>query len=158
MREAKTRPGLETCDLKLETRLRSANAKRLGDDDLGGRELEGFERRAVNRRRIEAAHALHGGVEFVKDALLDHVGDLGADAAVGLVFLDVDGAVRLGDGFEDGVLVQRADGAEIDDFGADAVLFFEDAGGFEAGDDGFAVGDEARCRCPRVSHRRGRAG
>ena len=51
--------------------------------------------------------------------------------------------MRLGDGLEDGVLVERADGAEIDDLGIDAVLFFEDAGGFEAGDDGFAVGDEA---------------
>ena len=54
--------------------------------------------------------------------------------------------MRLGDGFEDGVLVQGTDGAQIDHLGADAVLFFENPRSLQAGDDRFAVGDEADVR------------
>ena len=85
---------------------------------------------------------MHRSVEFVEDALLNHVGDLSTDAAVGLIFFDVDGAVRFRDGFENGVFIQRTNAAQIDDLGADAVFFFEDACGFEAGDDSTPMSDE----------------
>ena len=54
---------------------------------------------------------------------LDEGGDLGGDAAEGLRFIDEAGLIGLFDGLDDGVLVERADGAEVDDFRADVVLF-----------------------------------
>ena len=45
-------------------------------------------------------------------------GDLGIDAAEGLVFFDQQGAVRLADGGEDGLLVERTNRTEVDDLNA----------------------------------------
>ena len=68
--------------------------------------------------------------------------DLGADSAEGLVLVDQHGAMGLGHGVEDGLLVERTDGAEIDDLGLDAVLGGQDLGRREAGQHRATVGDE----------------
>ena len=119
-----------------------ADAEGLFDDDLGCWKLDGLEGRAVDGGGIERIDAEDGGVEFVEDGALNHVGDLSTDAAEGFVFFDVNGAMGFSDGLEDGFFVERTDGADVDDFGADAVFGFKDFSGFQAGDDRATVGDE----------------
>ena len=119
-----------------------ADAEGLFDDDLGCWKLDGLEGRAVDGGCIEGIDAEDGGVEFVEYGALDHVGDLGSDAAEGFVFFDVNGAMGFSDGLEDGFFIEGTDGSDIHHFRADAVFGFKDFSGFQAGDDRATVGDE----------------
>src|SRR5690606_23808689 len=113
--------------------------ERLGEDALDGRELESLDGRAVDRRSVEGAHATDGGVEVVKAFFLNDRGDLRGDAAERLVLVDEHDAVRLADGIENRLLIERTDRADVDHLGADVVLRFEHLGGLECGENRAAM-------------------
>jgi hypothetical protein len=78
----------------------------------------------INCGCIDGANALDGGVEVVKGLLLNDHRDHGGYASEGLGLIDQDDAVGFLDGFEDRLDVERADGAEVEHLGVDAVLCF----------------------------------
>ena len=74
-------------------------------------------------RHVERRDAQDRGVELVEREALHPIGDLGAHAPVGPSLLHDDAAVRLLDGGDEGVFVERAQRAQIDDLDRDAVSF-----------------------------------
>ena len=60
----------------------------LVDDAGDAGDLDVFELFAVNLGGVDGADPADRGVEVVEGLFLDEEGDLGADAAEGLVFLD----------------------------------------------------------------------
>src|ERR671915_403997 len=98
------------------------------------RECGLLERLGIGHGNVGACHALHGGVEPVERLLLDQRGEVGAHAAVRPTLLDDHGAVGLLDGLEDGVEVERAQGAGIDPLRLDLVLLGELLGRLCGGD------------------------
>jgi hypothetical protein len=101
----------------------SHHREHLLHDPLGVRELVVFDEWGIDGRSIDGADALDRGVELIEGVLLDEMGDHRRDAAERLRFIDKDDSVGFGDGGEDGVHIEWADRAEVEDFGADAVLF-----------------------------------
>ena len=102
--------------------MESERRQYFGDDGLGVGELELLQRHAVDGRSIERGDAKDGGIQVVEGVLGKQRGDLRADAAEGLVLVNEDGAVSLGHGVEDGLFVERADGAQVNDLGFDAMF------------------------------------
>ena len=78
---------------------------------------------------------------MIEGVLVDDRGDLGADAALGPALFDDHHAVCLAHGGGEGAAVERAERAEVDDFGFDALLA-ELLGRFEAVADHLGEGDE----------------
>ena len=107
----------------------------LFDNALGIGKLMRFDVRRVDGWSINSTDTLDGGIEVIEGVFLNESRDLSGDAAEGLRFVDETGFVGLFDGFDDGVLVKWADGAEIDDLGVDSVLGLENFSSFEAAED-----------------------
>ena len=114
----------------------------LFDNALGIGKLMRFDVRRVDGWSINSTDTLDGGIEVIEGVFLNESRDLSGDAAEGLRFVDETGFVGLFDGFDDGVLVKWADGAEIDDLGVDSVLGLENFSSFEAAEDACAVSNE----------------
>ena len=76
----------------------------------------------VGQRHLGHADPLDRRVEIVEADLLDPRRELGGDAVARPALLDADGAAGLGDRGGDGLDVERAQRAQVDDLGADAVL------------------------------------
>ena len=74
---------------------------------------------------------MHRCIEVVEGLELDDVRDLRINATVRLVLFDEQGAVRFFDGTEYGLFVEWTDGAQVDDFDADAVLLLQGFSGLE---------------------------
>ena len=85
----------------------------------------------INRRGVDRADALDRSVEVIEGVFLDEHGHHRGNSAEGLGLIDEHHAVGFHHGFEDGVHVERADRAEVEDFGVDAVFGLEDFGGGE---------------------------
>ena len=71
---------------------------------------------------IQAAHALHGGVQLVEQLLADLGGKLAGEAAALDLLGDDDGVVGLGNGLDNGVPIQRHQRPQIQHLGLDALL------------------------------------
>ena len=97
---------------------------------------------AVDGGCIERGDTQDGSIEIIEGVLGKERRNLGADAAEGLVLIHQDSAVGLGDRVENGLFVERSDGAKIHDLGLNAMLGGQDLCRGEAGEDGPAVGDE----------------
>src|SRR5215207_3372466 len=78
----------------------------------------------VRRRDLRPAHPLHRGVQIIKGPVLDDRRDLARDSEPPPLLLYRHRPVRLLDGLDDGVLVERPDGPEVYDLGADAIFLF----------------------------------
>src|SRR5918992_701248 len=98
------------------------------------RECGLFERLGIWHGNVGAGHALHRGVEPVERLLLDQRGEVGAHAAVRPALLDDHGAVRLLDGLENRVEVERAQRAGVDHLRLDLVLLGKLLGRLGGGD------------------------
>ena len=99
-------------------------ADRLGgvDDLVDGWQGKRLEVGGVRHRHVGAGDLGRRRVEIVERLDRDLGADLGADGADRPGFLDGDDAIGLADGAQDRVPVDRAQGAQIDDFGGDTVL------------------------------------
>ena len=110
---------VESWELRVESRKSGLVLVEEGEsgfqDALRVGQLLDFDGRAVNRGRVDGAKTADRGIEFVERLGLDHVGELGADAAERLLFLDDEDAVGLAHGGEHGVDIERPNGAEIND-------------------------------------------
>ena len=118
------------------------NGEDLLDDALGVGELLVLDMRGVDGRGIDGADAFDRGVEVVKGVVLNEGRDLSRNAAERFGLIDKDRTVGFFDAVDDGVLVERADGAEVDDLGVDVVLRLEFFRGFESVEHTATVGDE----------------
>ena len=105
-------------------------------------ELLDFDGRAVDGGRVNRGEAVDRAVELVEGLALDHVGELRTDAGEGLLLLDDEHAMGLLHGGKHGVDVERANGAQVDDFDRDVVFLFEDVGGGERVENATAIGDD----------------
>lgn len=117
------------------------------DDEVYGGERERLERLSVGGGHVSAGDALGRGVEEVERGRLAHLGDdLGPDTKGREAALDRDEVVGLLDGRDDGVDVERADRAEVDDLDLDARLLLESLGGLDRVADGLGVRDDRQVR------------
>src|SRR5919112_4181929 len=109
----------------------------------------------VRRRNFRSANPLHRGVQVVERPVLDDRRHLARYPEPPPLLLHRHGPVCLLDRLDDGVLVERPDGPEVYDLGADAVFLFERVGGPQAQVHLPPVGDErnvrALARYPRLS-------
>src|SRR5579862_6465643 len=85
------------------------------------RQRQTLEIGGVGQRHVLAADPRHRRIEPIEGALHDLRRDLRADAREGPTLLDRDDAVGLLDGGEDGLDVERPDGAKVDHFRRDAL-------------------------------------
>src|ERR1043166_4403515 len=115
------------------------------DDALNVGEREPFEVLGVGHRRVRAGDAADGGVQIVEGALHDLRADLGGDAAEGVRLFGDDDAVRLLHRVDDGLDVERADGARVNDLDRDA-LTFQLLGGLQGERHGHRARDDGRVR------------
>src|SRR5918995_2896203 len=104
-----------------------------------GRELQVAR---VRRRDLRPAHPLDRGVQIVEGPVLDDRRDLARDPEPPPLLLHRHRPMRLLDRLYDGVLVERPDGAQIYDLGADAVFLLQRVGGPQAQIHLPPVGDE----------------
>src|SRR5918997_659725 len=95
---------------------------------------------------LGAAHPFHWGVERVEGPLLDDRRDLARDPEPPPLLLHRDRAVRLLDGLDQRVLVERPDRTQVYNLGGDAVLLFEGVGGAQAQVHLASVGDQGNVR------------
>src|SRR5439155_26588977 len=96
------------------------------DDDVRGlRKNEVLELRRVWKGHVVRGHAQHGRVEPLEAALIDARGDLAGNSARARILMQDEHAVGLSDGREDGVVVEWAQRAQVDDFDRQSVLFLE---------------------------------
>jgi hypothetical protein len=102
--------------------LELADAQNLGDDIRRPGQLALLEFRAVNGRCIQSADSEDGSVEVIEAFLLNEAGDLGSNAAEGFVFFHDHGTMRFAHGVEDGFLVERSDGAKVEDLRFDIMF------------------------------------
>ncbi len=115
-----------------------------GDDAIHVGELEFFKGGRIDGGRVNGVEALHRGIEVVEGFLLNEAGDHRADGAERLGFFDVEDAVGLFDGSEDGLFVEWADGAEVENFDVEFVFLLEDFSGFKGQLDRAAVTDDGK--------------
>ena len=115
-----------------------------GGDPVFGRHRRQLELLGVGQRHLGHAEALDRGVEVVEAGELDAGGELGGDAVGRPALLDAEGAVGLGDRGGDGLDVERAQAAEVDDLDRDALLGLQLLGDFERAHGGEGVGDEGQ--------------
>ncbi len=119
-----------------------ADAQDFRDDVRWSRKLALLKFRTVDGGCVERADAKNGCVEVIEAFFLDEAGDLSADPAEGFVFFDDDRAVCFANGVENGFFVERADGAQVEDFSVDIVFSGEKFCGMERGENGATVSDE----------------
>jgi hypothetical protein len=120
----------------------SEEAEDAGDDAVHVGDLLLLDRGRVDGRGVHGADAQDGSIELVEGFFLDDSGDVAADGAVGALFLDDQHAVGFGDGAQDGVHVEGADGAQVDDLDVKTLGGAERLGGGEAVEDAATVGDD----------------
>src|SRR4051812_13335389 len=92
-----------------------------GDEGIGRRQRGEFQGLGVGERHLGHRHPAYGRVEPVEGALLDRGRDLGADPVGEPVVLGDHGAPRTADGADHGLAVERAQAAQVDDLGGDAL-------------------------------------
>ena len=95
------------------------------------RELMRLDVGRVNRGGIDGADTLDGGIEVIEGIFLNECRNLSGNPTEGLRFINKAGLIRLLHGLDDGILIERADRAEIDDLSADSVLKLKDFSSFE---------------------------
>src|ERR671910_630794 len=96
-------------------------AGRVGNLFLAG-EGHQFKVARVRSRDLGAAHPLHGGVERVEGPILDYRRYFTGHPEPPPLLLDSNGPVRFLYGLDDGVFVEGSQGAQIYDFGFEAVI------------------------------------
>src|ERR687897_207480 len=96
-------------------------AGRVGNLFLAG-EGHQFKVARVRSRDLGAAHPLHGGVERVEGPILDYRRYFTGHPEPPPLLLDSNGPVRFLYGLDDGVFVEGSQGAQIYDFGFEAVV------------------------------------
>src|ERR671912_1998168 len=96
-------------------------AGRVGNLFLAG-EGHQFKVARVRSRDLGAAHPLHGGVERVEGPILDYRRYFTGHPEPPPLLLDSNGPVRFLYGLDDGVFVDGPQGAQIYDFGFEAVV------------------------------------
>jgi hypothetical protein len=93
------------------------------DDGVGTGDDGFFEVLGVGHGDVNGSDSFDGRVEVVECfSFVDDSGDFSADAALGEAVLDSDEPAGLDDAADDGVAVQRLDGAQVDDFAGNALL------------------------------------
>src|SRR5215210_8160444 len=83
----------------------------------------------VRRRNLRPANPLHRGVQIIESPVLDDRRYLARYPEPPPLLLHRYGPVCLLDRLDDGVLVERPDGAQVYDLGADAVFLLQRVGG-----------------------------
>mmetsp|Transcript_4216 Transcript_4216/g.5242 ORF Transcript_4216/g.5242 Transcript_4216/m.5242 type:complete len:267 (+) Transcript_4216:45-845(+) len=112
------------------------------DDVLDLRDSLALDGPGVGHGDLGAGDSLHGRVQVVEGlGLHQNAGDLRANAALRPAFFHVHDSVRLLDGLDDGVSIEGAQGAQVDDLAADAVISLQDLGSLQG------VAHHLRVRC-----------
>jgi hypothetical protein len=114
-------------------------------DLLGARHVQVLQRAGERRRGVGGGHHLHRCLEVVEAVLGDQRGDVGGHAAARVVLVDHHQPARLLHRLEDGVGVQGAGGAHVDDLAVDAVVALADQVGLPEGDRVALLRDLALC-------------
>ena len=105
------------------------------------RQRQDFQIGGIGQRHILLVHPQRRRIQIV-EGVLDHPGhDLGPDAHRPPAFLGRDQTAGLLDALDDGLVVQRAQGAQVDDLAADALLR-QLLGGLQGKADHAAVGGD----------------
>ncbi len=105
------------------------------------RETQFLQLLRIWRGDLSARDARRGSLQIIKCILAGKRHDLGRDAERWESRLDAQHVAGLLDGFDDSLNVEGLDGAQVDDFGIDAVLFLQELGGNEGLADAAGEGD-----------------
>lgn len=115
---------------------------RVAGDDILLRETQLLQLLRIRRRHLRTRHPDWGRLQIIEAVLARQCHDFSADAEAGEIRCNSHQMARLLDRLDDGFDVHGLDGAEVDDFGFDAVFLLQVFGDVEGLTDGAGDGDD----------------